>query len=196
LCQQLLSDARFHRQLFEIDVDIAAPARANRCSACRGVLHAASYPRKPRGGPEGQGSEFDRRLSFCCSSENCRKRLTPPSVRFLDRRVYISVVVVLAAVLAEGLTGRRLRTLCAALDVDQKTVARWRQWWQDEVPRTDFFTELRGRLDRPVDRSRLPGSLLERIDGADEAERLLRLLRLIDPLSHSVLMQRRFARVA
>jgi len=196
LCQQLLSDARFHRQLFEIDIDLAAQARSTRCSACRGALHAASYPRKPRGVPEGQGAEFDRRFSFCCSQGNCRKRLTPPSVRFLDRRVYTSVVVVLAAVLAEGLTGRRLRTLCAALDVDQKTVARWRQWWKDEVPRTQFFSDLRGRLDRPIDQSRLPGSLLERIDASDDAQRLLRFLRRVDPLSHSALMQRRFARVA
>jgi len=196
LCQHLLRDARFHRQLFEIDVDLAAQARAGRCSSCQGVLHAASYPRKPRGVPAGQGAEFDRRHSFCCGAENCRKRLTPPSVRFLDGRVYVSVIVVLAAVLAHGLTGRRMRTLCAELDVDRRTLVRWQKWWQDEMPRTDFFDELRGRMDRPLDQSRLPRSLLDRIEAADDAERLLGLLRLIDPLSHSALMRRRFSRAA
>ena len=196
MCQQLLRDARFHRHLFEIDADLAAQAKAGRCSSCQGVLHSASYPRKPRGVPNGQGAEFDRRHSFCCGAENCRKRLTPPSVRFLDRRVYVSVVVVLAAVMAHGLTSRRMRTLCAELEVDRRTLVRWQEWWQDEVPRTDFFDELRGRMDRPLDRSGLPGSLLDRIEARDDAERLLRLLRLIDSLSLSALMRRRFSMAA
>lgn len=196
MCQHLLRDARFHRQLFEIDVDLAAQARAGGCSSCRGVLHAASYPRKPRGVPQGLGAELDRRHSFCCGAEDCRKRLTPPSVRFLDRRVYVSVVVVLAAVMAHGLTARRQRTLCGELGVDRRTLLRWQEWWQDEVPQTDFFDELRGRMDRPLDQSGLPGSLLDRIEAADDAGRLLRLLHLIDPLSHSVLMRGRFSRAA
>jgi len=175
-------------------VDLAAQARAGRCSACGGALHAASYPRKPRGVPDGLGGEFDRRHSFCCGAEDCRKRLTPPSVRFLDRRVYVVVVVVLAAVMAHGLTGRRVRTLCAELGVDRRTLVRWQKWWQDEVPRTDFFDELGGRMDRPLDQSGLPGSLLDRIEAKDDAQRLLGLLRLIDPLSHSELMRRRFSR--
>jgi hypothetical protein len=160
------------------------------------VLHAANYPRQPRGVPEGLGAEFARRHSFCCGAEDCRKRLTPRSVRFLDRRVYVSVVVVLAAALAQGLTGRRIRTLCVELDVDRRTLLRWQEWWRETMPRTDFFAELRGRLDRPLDRSRLPNSLLDRIEADDDAERLLFLLRLIDPLSHSELMRRRFASAA
>jgi len=196
LCQQLLRDARFHRRLLEIDEDLAAQAKARRCSSCQGALHAASYPRKPRGVPEGLGADFERRHSFCCGAENCRKRLTPTSVRFLDRRVYSSVIVVLAAAMAHGLTSRRIRTLCTELDVDRRTLLRWQEWWREEVVRSDFFAELRGRMDRPLDGSRLPGSLFDRIQGADDAERLLCLLHLIDPLSHSALMRGRFARAA
>jgi len=196
LCQQLLRDARFHRQLFEIDEDLAAQAKARRCSSCQGALHAASYPRKPRGVPDGLGAEYERRHSFCCGAENCRKRLTPTSVRFLDRRVYSSVIVVLAAAMAQGLTGRRIRMLCMELGVDRRTLLRWQEWWREELPRTDFFTALRARLDRPLDGSGLPGSLLDRIQAMDDAERLLRLLHLIDPLSHSALMRHRFARAA
>lgn len=196
MCQQVLGDARFHRQLFDIDVDLAARARAGGCTACGGVLHTASYPRKPRGVPDGLGADFERRHSFCCGAGDCRKRLTPPSVRFLDRRVYVSVVVVLAAVMAHGLTARRTRMLCTELGVDRRTLVRWQEWWRDEVPRTDFFDELRGRLNRPLDQRGLPGSLLKRIEASDDAERLVRLLRLIDPLSHSALMRHRSSRAA
>lgn len=196
MCHRLLRDASFHVRLLAIDADLAAQARSGGCSVCRGVLHAASYPRKPRGVPEGLGAEFDRRHSFCCGSRDCRKRLTPPSVRFLERRVYTGVVVVLGAVMAHGLSRSRTRALGAALGVDARTLERWRHWWREVVPRTDFWTELRSRLDRPVDPAALPCGLLARMEGEGSAERLLGLLRLIAPLSHSVLMRRRFARVA
>jgi hypothetical protein len=179
-----------------IDADLAALARSTRCSVCNGVLHAANYPRKPRGLPEELGVEHDRRHSFCCGSRDCRKRLTPPSVRFLDSRVYTSVVVVLVAAMVHGVNARRARALGAELGVDARTLERWRRWWQEAVPRTDFWLELRGRLDRPVDPAGLPCALLERMGGESEEERVLGLLHLIAPLSHSALMRRRFARAA
>ena len=193
---RVLGSASFHRELSAIDEDLANRARAGGCPVCGAVVHAASYPRKPRGGPDGLGSGQDRRHSFCCAERDCRKRLTPTSVRFLDRRVYLSVVVVLAAALVEGLSASRTRKLCAELGVDRRTLDRWREWWREEVPRTDWWTELRGRLARPPDPACLPGSLLERIEGESEEQRVLRLLHLLEPLSHSVLMRRRLARVA
>jgi hypothetical protein len=42
---------------------------------------------------------FDRRFSLCCGREGCRRRATPPSVRFLGRRVYVGAVVIVASVL-------------------------------------------------------------------------------------------------
>lgn len=196
MCHRLLGDASFHRQLLAIDADLAAQARSAGCSICQGVLHAANYPRKPRGVPGEVGAEFDRRHSFCCSSRDCRKRVTPTSVRFLDRRVYTSIVVVLAAVIVHGASRRRERRLREELDVDARTLERWREWWQGTLPRTDFWTELRGRLDRPLNESDLPGALLERMAGESDEERVLGLLRLLAPLSHSGLMRRRFARAA
>ena len=193
---RLLGSASFHRRLFSIDEDIAALARAGGCPVCGAVVHSASYPRKPRGGLDERGPQFDRRHSFCCAAGDCRKRLTPPSVRFLDRRVYLGVVVTLAVVLAQGLDPRRTRRLCRDLDVDRRSLERWRQWWQEEVPRTGWWADLRGRLDRPPDPGALPGSLLERLRGEDEEARVLRLLHLLEPLSHSALMRRRLARVA
>jgi len=146
--------------------------------------------------PEEEAEEAIRRHSFCCSGRDCRKRLTPPSVRFLDRRVYLGVVVVLAVALTQGVSGRRARTLRREIGVDRRTLGRWREWWQKEVPRSDYWAELRGRLDRPPDPAALPASLLERIEGCDEEQRLVRLLSLLGPLSHSPPMRARFARVA
>lgn len=69
---------------------------------CGGALHRANYPRKVRGLPPGAsagdgagGPGPELRLSFCCAREGCRKRHTPASLRFLGRRVYAGVVLVL-----------------------------------------------------------------------------------------------------
>lgn len=48
-------------------------------------------------------------MSLCCA--RCRKRRTPPSVRFLGRRVYLAAVVVLACVLRQGPTRWRVARL-------------------------------------------------------------------------------------
>jgi transposase-like protein len=146
--------------------------------------------------PEGAEGDFDHRNSFCCSGRDCRKRLTPTSVRFLNSRVYLSIVVVLAAVLAQGLSRGRVKTLCEELGVDRRTLARWRAWWQEELPRTDYWTELRLRLCRQPDSGSLPTSLLELMEAEDEQQRLQQLLHLLEPLSHSRLMRQRFSRAA
>lgn len=111
MSHRLLADASFHGLLLSIDADLAAEARSGGCGVCGGRLHVADYPRKPRGHPAGLGAEWSRRHHFCCASEDCRRRLTPRSVRFLDARVYTGVTVVLAAALAQGLTARRLAKL-------------------------------------------------------------------------------------
>ena len=77
------------------DGDLAVMARAGRCGLCGGTLHSACYPRKPRGRPCRLGPEHDRRFSFCCAIDGCRSRATPPSLRFLGRKVYLAAIVVL-----------------------------------------------------------------------------------------------------
>lgn len=102
------------------------------------------------------------RHSFCCSREGCRKRLTPASVRFLGRRVYLGVVVVLVSAMCHGLTPERVRKLRVRLgNVDRRTLDRWRVWWRDMFVATSLWKRLRGQLPAPVDEERLPGALLE-----------------------------------
>jgi hypothetical protein len=81
------------------------------CSFCRGKLHAANYDRKPRGGPEELDPEFSLRRSFCCAVDGCRRRHTPPSFRFLGRRVYLAAVFILAAAMQQGPTPVRVQPI-------------------------------------------------------------------------------------
>ena len=85
--QTLLRDASFFELLLRFDDDLAAAVRQAGCGVCGGVLHSARYRRKPRGGPAGLGAEHALRQSFCCAAEGCRRRATPPSLRFLGRKV-------------------------------------------------------------------------------------------------------------
>jgi hypothetical protein len=126
-----------------------------------------------------------RRRSFCCSVDGCRKRHTPPSVRFLGRRLYGSVVVVLISALSQGVSPRRARQLREWVGVSRRTLARWRLWWSATFPRTGCWRELCGRFDVPVDLASLPRSLLERVAPLDtlHPEALVAFLKLLLPLT-------------
>ncbi len=176
-----------HRHLFEllfaVDQDLAATARAAGCPACGGRLHSARYPRKPRGGPADLGPEYDWRFSFCCAAEGCRRRATPPSVRFLGRRVYLGAVVVLVTAMEAGITPRRAQRLHESLGVTVRTLKRWRAWWLTTFVATAFWRAVHGRFMPSVPVETLPASLLERFRGSDQRSRLVHLLRFICPLT-------------
>jgi hypothetical protein len=179
----LLQDARLYALLHRLDLDLAQTARAAGCPHCGDVLHSARYPRKPRGGPAELGPESAFRLSFCCARQGCRRRRTPPSVRFLGRRVYFGAVVVLVSALRDGLTARRVRELRAQLGVDVRTLRRWRTWWRETFVETAFWKAARSRFTPPVEAARLPASLLERFVASDPRERIVHGLAFLAPLS-------------
>jgi len=180
----LFHDRTFYANLTRLDQDLAAETRARGCP-CGGRLHRADYPRKPRGGPAELGPAYEWRLSFCCDRDGCRRRATPPSLRFLGRRVYLSVVVVLISLLAHGLTHARLVRLRDRLSgpLSLRTILRWRTWWRDSFPRTAFWRTARSRFATPVELSRLPATLLERFRGATLAEQVQALLVFLAPLT-------------
>jgi hypothetical protein len=182
LCQKLLLDARFHTFLLDADREIAAEVRAEGCARCGGVLHSARFRRKPRGGPQGLGEEDERRCSFCCAEDGCRKRRTPPSLRFLGRKVYLGAVVVLVSAMRHGATPARMRRLREILGVSRRTVERWRRWWLTSFAEGPFWRASRAAFMPPVETSLLPASLLERFAGGDEA-RLVALLRFLGPIT-------------
>ena len=169
--------------LLALDEDLAQEARAAGCRACGGRLHSARYPRKPRGGPDDLGPDYEWRLSFCCDREGCRRRTTPPSVRYLGRRVYLGAVVVLVTALQAVITPARAQRLHAWLGVSVRTLKRWQAWWRTTFATTAFWRAVQGRFLPPVPVDTLPASLYERFRGPDEPSQLARLLRFLCPLT-------------
>ena len=176
------ADASLYELLRRFDEDLAEEAREQGCPHDGGVLHRADYERRPRGGPATLGRKDRTRISYCCAEPGCRKRMTPPSMRFLGRRVYLGAVVVLVSAMRHGLLGRRVAELRELLGVARSTLVRWRRWWRETFAHSPCFEMLRGHLADPVDLGRLPAALLERFDG-DERQRLVALLRVLLPLT-------------
>lgn len=176
----LLADATLFEALLAIDHDLATTAQAGRCLLCGGRLDHSDYPRKPRGGPATLAATYEKRTSFCC--DDCRKRLTPVSVRFLGRKVYLGVVVLLACVLRQGPTPWRVARLRDHLGVSADTLARWHRWWRDAFVRTPFWKGVRARFARPIDEGDVPRSLLERFTG-DGFSQVVAALRFLSPLT-------------
>ena len=190
--QAVLADAKFHEQLLAFDRDIAASARAARCRLCGGALHSGSYARKPRGGPAaGLGREHAERFSFCCAVDDCRKRATPPSLRFLGRHVYLATVVTLISALMLGATPSRLARLSVVPGLDRRTLARWRVWWRSTFTESPFAPVAMAAVVPPLDIAALPVSLLERFAG-DMREQLVALLRFLGPLTGGASAMRAF----
>ena len=177
-----LADARLYEILTRIDADLAETTRQAGCRLCGDVLHSARFPRKPRGGPAGLPADYDRRHSFCCAIEGCRKRRTPPSVRFLGRKVYLGAVVVLATALHHGPTRTRAVRLRELFGVDARTLARWRQWWRATFAESPWWTAMRGRFVPPVPTTALPDALVRRFAGGNW-EPLVALLRFVAPIT-------------
>jgi hypothetical protein len=169
-----LPDAKFFEGLLESDTRELVRAQQGGCPRCGDRLDRADFPRKPRGIPSAWEAGFSRRFSLCCSREGCRKRLTPPSVRFLGRRVYAGVVVLAASLSA-----------LVASAVPRRTLRRWARWWGGAFAESPFFRIARSGLMPPVDVTRLPRSLVERFAAADSSTdlALLKALVFVSPLS-------------
>ena len=179
---ELPRSATFWLFLFSVDQDLAQSAREKTCP-CGGRLHRANYPRKPRGA-EDLPKDYSYRFSFCCARDGCRKRVTPPSVRFLGRKVYLFAVVVLVSAMRQGPSPRRVRTLSQLFGADRRTIARWQVFWREYVPQTPFWKSARGRLSATADIIILPWSLLEAFLGGDNpCQQWGQLLRFLSPIT-------------
>ena len=176
----VLTDAVLFDALIAIDHDVAVTTQAGGCRRCPGRLHHADYPRKPRGGPADLPAAYETRTSLCCA--RCRKRVTPASVRFLGRRVYLGVVVLLACVLRQGPTPWRVARLRAVLGVSAETLARWHRWWREDFVHTAFWRAARSRFARPVETDEIPRGLLARFAG-DAGAQVVAALRWLSPLT-------------
>ncbi|PJC05910.1 MAG: hypothetical protein CO070_00120 [Gallionellales bacterium CG_4_9_14_0_8_um_filter_55_61] len=178
MCHALLQNPNFFQLLLQIDIELAAQARSVGCR-CGGALHRANYPRKPRCCPDEARADYESRFSFCCSQ--CRKRTTSMSVRFLGRRVYLGLAVVL---MSAGRTDApaAVAQLGEVLQVPARTIQRWRRWWVEQFPLTPLWQAACARFMPPVDLGLLPASLIERFAGVAE-EPMRRILIFLSPLT-------------
>ena len=158
------SDA-FFQSLRELDREIFQEAKARGCQLCGGQLDTANYPRKPRGAGEAE----DLRFSLCCRREGCRVRVTPPSLRFLGRRIYPAWVVILA--------GEFCQELGLPRAIARQTIQRWKRFWSERLAESHpFMRRARGVLPPGTPPTDQPGKLLP-IFGFPASESWIRVLR-------------------
>lgn len=105
-------------------------------------------------------------------------------MRFLGRRVYVAVVVVLLSALRYGVKPERAELLREKLGIDRRTLERWRRWWLGNFVQSRFWRAVRGGLPPGLEQSALPWSLYEAFE-IERRDRLLDLLKFLSPLSGS-----------
>jgi hypothetical protein len=173
VCHALLQTPAFFALLRRIDEDLMQAAQENGCCHCGQPLHRADYPRKPRGCPPAAHPDCCARLSLCCA--DCRKRTTPGSVRFLGRRVYLAIILVLRSSRTHG------SSIEALPNVSWITLKRWRLWWADTFPATPVGRWLQGRLPPLQEAAVYTECLLQAVQADTDTGRLTMLLRLLLP---------------
>jgi hypothetical protein len=167
---------KFFVRLADVDQQFAQQTAQRGCVHCGGRLDRADFPRKPRtAGLIPDEAIPSRRISFCCAREGCRKRATPWSALFLDRKIYLAPIIVLACAWIQ----LQLH-LHAAVAVSQRTLRRWLTWWNSQFISSAFWTLARARLALPLLAHALPGSLWECF-GSPSLDTLESMLKFIAP---------------
>ncbi len=103
------------------------------------------------------------------------------SVRFLGRRLYLGLIVVLMSERRTTLNATAAQMM-QTLGVPERTISRWRHWWLQVFPTTPLWQAACARFMPPVQTVHLPGSLIERFTGM-VAHRAMHLLAFLTPLS-------------
>jgi len=85
----------------------------------------------------------------------------PPSVRFMDRRVYWrGILLVVVSLLQSTPPQKSLAQLQQLFEVDRKTVLCWRLYFKEVLPAEALWQRLRGRLSSCVRSNHLPFDIL------------------------------------
>ena len=101
------------------------------------ALHK-NYPRKPQGAGT-ELTEFQHSDLASAVIATAAGRVTPRSVRFLGRRVYLAAVVILVSAMRQGPNSRRVGELSKHFGADESTIARWQTFWRKHFPQTPFW---------------------------------------------------------
>jgi len=182
MSHKFLFDANFHLFLNKIDQEFSEEIKQKGCPFCGEKLHQADYPRSPLGMPQLFRDLYERRLSFCC--EVCRKRTTPPSVRFFGRRWYPAPLFILISLLTLGINKRRQTQIHRyfGINVSLSTWKRWRQWWEESFMTKPFWQKMNWIVPPLQRNGPFPRAFLEVFQGKFE-EKMFLILRFISPLT-------------
>lgn len=187
MSQNFLFKSSFHALILEVDQEMANICAENGCIYCGGKLHQADYPRSPAGMPKSYRDQYSQRFSFCCAK--CRKRTTPPSVRFFGRRWYPAPLHIFISIMTCGINKRRIALIKKhfGIVVRESTWRRWRKWWRDEFVITKFWQSARGQLSPSdaITQGPFPPVIFNLYTGNIE-EKMLLFLRFASPLTTSI----------
>ncbi len=187
MSQNFLSKSNFHFFLNTIDQNLALQTQEKGCPSCGHKLHQANYPRSPIGISPQFRNQYDERLSFCC--DTCRKRITPPSVRFFGRRWYPAPLFIFISALMRRVSEYTLAQVRRhfGISASESTWKRWRQWWRDSFLETLFWKQNKGIVPKSLESKRpFPRALLEVFSGTLE-KKIIYLLKFLSPLSRGIL---------
>ncbi len=115
-------------------------------------------------------------------------------MRFLGRRVYVAVVVVLLSAMRHGVKPERVELLREKLGIDRRTLERWRRWWLEGFVGSRFWRAACARFVATFCQKTLPLSLCEAFEieprschgeAQRRRDRLLDLLKFLSPLGGS-----------
>jgi len=175
-------EPEFLLSLYEFDKLESQRVKSCGCPHCGGILDRSDYWRKPRGLPSLE-RKYKRRFSFSCRV--CRRRVTPGSVRFLGRKVYLGLVVVLISYLRQGREPVVLKRLCGLSNCCDATIRRWLYWLQDTVVASDFWQGGRSFFFPLLAEEHFAFSMYERFRSVSSniREALQKLLQFLKPLT-------------
>jgi hypothetical protein len=109
--------------------------------------------------------------------------MTPPSLRFLGRKVFFGALVLLLPVLRDSPTPERLARLRDTFAVSARTVRRWCRFWKEVFVASRVWQAARGLFATPVAAERMPRGLLEAFaKGGDVEGRVVAVLRLVSSI--------------
>jgi hypothetical protein len=139
---KILKDASFYSLQIEIDKKTASAMREKGCP-CGGGLNVANFQRKTRGVPESIEAKFNLRFSFCCNKEGCRKRKTPPTVRFAGRKLWAAQLVL---ILSGDCSSQTEKCFKQKFGASSRVIRQWRHWWAQIFSQSKFWTKSRFRV--------------------------------------------------
>ena len=188
MSHKLLSNANFHLILCAIDKELLNQSKKQGCPDCKNKLHQANYARSPFGVPAQFREHYDMRLSLCCNT--CRKRTTPPSVRFFGQRRYPMPIFIVICLLQFGINSRHLSQIKKHFDitVSESTWKRWRRWWRESFIATKFWQREKGIVPifEKTNQNNIVRILLNLFKG-NLWEKIRLLLQFLSPLTGGVL---------